>query len=175
MKHTALNESAAVVICSKSCCNAVASSMRKKTVLTKVPSVPFYDHNISSNKTFNSNQIMGYIEGILPKGPYLPCVSMAGRALLAGYHRYVPNETHRTQWKRCCGDTHKILLQCSCIILSYYKAISKLPQDKTVLKSRNIHSQLKHSTYKKSSAVVTCNNVVAMQLQHSDQLQSSKQ
>ena len=25
------------------------------------------------------------IEGILPKGPYLPCVSMAGRALLAGY------------------------------------------------------------------------------------------
>ena len=29
-----------------------------------------------------------YIKGILPKGPYLPCVSMAGRALLAGYHRY---------------------------------------------------------------------------------------
>ena len=30
-----------------------------------------------------------YIEGILPKGPYLPCVSMAGRALLAGYPRYI--------------------------------------------------------------------------------------
>ena len=30
-----------------------------------------------------------YIEGILPKGPYLPCLSMAGRALLAGYHRYI--------------------------------------------------------------------------------------
>ena len=29
-----------------------------------------------------------YIDGILPKGPYLPCVSMAGWALLAGYHRY---------------------------------------------------------------------------------------
>ena len=29
-----------------------------------------------------------HIEGILPKGPYLPCVSMAGRSLLAGYHRY---------------------------------------------------------------------------------------
>ena len=27
------------------------------------------------------------LEGILPKGPYLPCVSMAGRAVLAGYHR----------------------------------------------------------------------------------------
>ena len=30
-----------------------------------------------------------HIEGILPKGPYLPCLRMAGRALLAGYHRYV--------------------------------------------------------------------------------------
>ena len=29
-----------------------------------------------------------YIEGILPKGPNLPCVSMVGRALLAGYPRY---------------------------------------------------------------------------------------
>ena len=29
------------------------------------------------------------IDGILPKGPYLPCVNMAGRALLAGYHRYM--------------------------------------------------------------------------------------
>ena len=29
-----------------------------------------------------------YIEGILPKGPYLPCVSMAGRALLAAYPWY---------------------------------------------------------------------------------------
>ena len=27
------------------------------------------------------------IEGILPRGSSLPCVSMAGRALLAGYHR----------------------------------------------------------------------------------------
>ena len=26
-------------------------------------------------------------DGILPRGPYLPCVSMAGRALLAGYPR----------------------------------------------------------------------------------------
>ena len=32
-------------------------------------------------------EVTPYLEGILPKGPYLPCVSMAGRALLAGYHR----------------------------------------------------------------------------------------
>ena len=30
-----------------------------------------------------------HIDGILPKGPYPPCVSMADRALLAGYSRYV--------------------------------------------------------------------------------------
>ena len=34
------------------------------------------------------------IEGILPKGPYLPCVSMAGRALLAGY----PSIYHQRCW-----------------------------------------------------------------------------
>ena len=32
-------------------------------------------------------------EGIQPKGPYLPCVSMAGRALLAGYSRNMNNES----------------------------------------------------------------------------------
>ena len=30
-----------------------------------------------------------YIEGILWKGPYLPCLCIADRALLAGYPRYV--------------------------------------------------------------------------------------
>ena len=30
-----------------------------------------------------------HFEDILPKGPYLPCVSMAGRALLAGYPWFV--------------------------------------------------------------------------------------
>ena len=38
------------------------------------------------------------IEGILPKGPYLPCVSMAGRALLAGY-----NLTPTSVWDSCAG------------------------------------------------------------------------
>ena len=31
------------------------------------------------------------IDGILPKGPYPPCLRMAGRALLAGYPRHVPD------------------------------------------------------------------------------------
>ena len=37
----------------------------------------------------------GYVGGILPKGPYLPCVSMACRTLLAGYHRCV-NASHES-------------------------------------------------------------------------------
>ena len=45
-----------------------------------------------------------HFEGILPKGPYLPCVSMAGRALLAGYPRFVtftpppPNHCLNEKW-----------------------------------------------------------------------------
>ena len=39
-----------------------------------------------------------HIDGILLKGPYLPCVSMslrmAGRALLAGYHRLIADRWH---------------------------------------------------------------------------------
>ena len=37
----------------------------------------------------NDMDRLQHIEGILPKGPYLPCVSMAGWALLAGYPRYL--------------------------------------------------------------------------------------
>ena len=36
---------------------------------------------------YTSSSWLPYIEGFLPKGPYLPCVSMAGRALFAGYNR----------------------------------------------------------------------------------------
>ena len=35
-----------------------------------------------------SSSRIRHIEGILPKGLHLPCISMAGRALLAGYPRY---------------------------------------------------------------------------------------
>ena len=63
------------------------------------------DHYMSSNRALNAKENLKkliqlayrlhatielhrlfFFEGILPKGPYLPCVSMAGRALLAGYH-----------------------------------------------------------------------------------------
>ena len=30
-----------------------------------------------------------HFEGILPKGPYMPCVGMTGRALLVGCHRFL--------------------------------------------------------------------------------------
>ena len=37
----------------------------------------------------NRRTVYWLIEGILPKGPYLPCVSMTDRALLARYYRNV--------------------------------------------------------------------------------------
>ena len=44
-------------------------------------------------------------KGILPKGPHLPCVSMAGRALLAGY----PQLFFLPQWLECYMYYHIIL------------------------------------------------------------------
>ena len=45
--------------------------------------------------------ITPYVEGILPKGPYPPCVSMADRALLAGYPGCIRLEC----WVNCAGGT----------------------------------------------------------------------
>ena len=42
---------------------------------------------IIRNQVRKITRCMAYIDGIVPKGPYLPCVSMVGRALLARYHR----------------------------------------------------------------------------------------
>ena len=55
---------------------------------------------------------LSHIEGILPKGPYLPCASMAGRALLAGYPRWQIGPF----WQ----DTLDILL---CLRLLVYSAV----------------------------------------------------
>ena len=44
-----------------------------------------------------------HIEGIRPRVPYLPCVSMTGRALLAGYHRYQKYKSHN----HCLGLCHE--------------------------------------------------------------------
>ena len=48
---------------------------------------------ISRSLHFQGNMtitcVISQYEGILPKGPYLPCVSMAGTALLAGYHQII--------------------------------------------------------------------------------------
>ena len=48
--------------------------------------------DVSSTKVYIIKYVTDvlHIEGILPKGPYLPCVSMAGSALLVGYHQHVP-------------------------------------------------------------------------------------
>ena len=42
-----------------------------------------------SDNGYAANWYLIDIEGIPPKGSYLPWVSMAGSALLAAYHRYM--------------------------------------------------------------------------------------
>ena len=51
---------------------------------------------------------MPYIKGILPKGPYLPCLRMAGRALLARYPQYV-DALQMLQWVSV-PDSHYIMI-----------------------------------------------------------------
>ena len=48
--------------------------------------------------TCNKTTVKPLIEGILPKGPYLPWVSMAGRAFLAGYPRNI----------KCCNKSQNL-------------------------------------------------------------------
>ena len=45
-------------------------------------------HQIFSCIRWNQMLYISYIDGILPKRPYPPCLRMADRALLAGYARY---------------------------------------------------------------------------------------
>ena len=54
-----------------------------------------------------------YFEGILPKGPYPPCLRMADRALLAGYHRFVEDLFFSCQFvlKFCIPHTTHALLK----------------------------------------------------------------
>ena len=51
------------------------------------------------NMAYNVKVVIPYVEGILPKGPYPPCLRMADRALLAGY-------------PRCVRDWHRVSVWC---------------------------------------------------------------
>ena len=69
-------------------------SVEKNDVIKNGPRGPVMPRDTSSSDkgvcfcpvTYNC---VKYCEGVLPKGSYLPCVSMAGRALSAGYPRFV--------------------------------------------------------------------------------------
>ena len=64
----------------KSCCN----------LYRHIPVSWIIAFGIVAATVFAGSWYLGirHIDGILPKGPYLPCLRMKDRALLAGYHRY---------------------------------------------------------------------------------------
>ena len=78
-------------------------------MITKIqPKLDKQANSMIQNETFDLQPPVSFcltsftaqLEGILPKGPYLPCVSIAGRALLAGYHRITWNTSRPRQKDR---------------------------------------------------------------------------
>ena len=70
-------------------------------LLIQVPDIVFKYRHLYLENALHDRLFL--IEGIMPKGPYLPCVSMAGRALLAGYHRYNNEEIAQVKMQ---SNTH---------------------------------------------------------------------
>ena len=56
-------------------------------------------HHRRASCTFLCYLLYSQVEGILPKGPYPPCLRMADRALLAGY----PRSTNQSLWSLDCS------------------------------------------------------------------------
>ena len=65
-------------------------------------------------------QLHCHFEGILVKGSYLPCVSMAGRVLLAGYPRFAVLCIFYLIMKQWHGNTFHIVETCFKIIDLYF-------------------------------------------------------
>ena len=88
--------------------------------------VQFEGQKVNYSKTnFPSNlncewNITDEIDGILPKGPYLPCLRMADRALLAGYPWNVVEVMHAIDVKyikRNVYTDHTLL----CVTVVWYQ------------------------------------------------------
>ena len=74
-------------------------------------------HQLSGTRQYTVSKdvdiIYAHIEGILPKRPYLPCVSMADRALLAGNHRYVIQKYQTSMHlvtSQCTSNSSNVML-----------------------------------------------------------------
>ena len=69
----------------------ISLDVQYTTLLSHKTSYKYYLRNIHcKDKSTNDNSFeSSYVGGILPKGPYPPCLRMADRALLAGYPRCV--------------------------------------------------------------------------------------
>ena len=81
--------------------NDFSSYIRRKQVisLTHCGLVMPYGVRELSQYWFTHLQSQPHIDGILPKGPYPPCLRMADRALLAGYPQSIPWDNElRKSW-----------------------------------------------------------------------------
>ena len=75
-----------------------------------------------TQRAYGAEKVFLYHDGILPKGPYPPCLRMADRALLAGYPRYI-----MTSWCNSQAST----------IPTYFAKLIMPNYDQTMLNGNN--------------------------------------
>ena len=116
-----------------------------------------------------------YVEDILPKGPYRPSVSMAARALLAGYHRCVRYRTRRLLRVENClitTDSSWIFsILCNPGIFFTEGSMSSSTKSCKICNSHiQSNGQIKAQlcTYHDSWAVVTCLKSCESRLRHKE-------
>ena len=78
---------------------------------------------IHSSNLSHTN-VTQYIEGILSKGPYLPCLRMADRALLAGYPGYLMVNLYVSQY--LCTQIRTVYLYRS-VFTAHYISTGLIP------------------------------------------------
>ena len=81
-------------------------------------------HTISMHRTYITLVLYLYIEGILHKGPYPPCLRVADRALLAGYPRYLVYYLCCSLWQYSCHRAvfySIIAISIVCGVLRFYQ------------------------------------------------------
>ena len=57
-----------------------------------------------------------HVDGILPNGPYPPCLHMADRALLAGYYRWIPMDVMASNYSKYIVFSISYYTQLDCLL-----------------------------------------------------------
>ena len=102
------------------------------------------------------------IEGILPKGPYPPCLRMADRALLAGYPRYTHVSSGLPPWNchmRSANKRRRYIVSSSLIGWAHIQSGVILPIGAKSWCEYGKNRDFSGSGFRRSEATLHCNVV----------------